>query len=95
MKFLTGAIACGLFMAGLAASTEASAQMTCMTCYNHYQTCMAAGGSPETCWTCNNNSCPPPAVNDRFGQALGDLSPRKSNRMAPAGKKPAAVLLNS
>ncbi|UPG84609.1 hypothetical protein L2Y94_14905 [Luteibacter aegosomatis] len=95
MKFLTGAIASGLFMAGIAVSATASAEMTCMTCYNHYQTCMAAGGSPDTCWTCNNNSCPPPAVNDKFGQALGNLSPKKSDQMAPADKKPAAALLNS
>lgn len=87
MKFLTPAIACGLMIAGFATSTPVRAIETCDSCLSHYNTCMAAGGNSSTCWSCNNPRCLQPSARDALQDALGKLSLRKSDLLAPAGKR--------
>lgn len=95
MKFLTGAIACGLMIAGFGTSAPVRAMETCESCISHYNGCIAAGGNSSTCWSCNNPRCLPPSSRNSLQDALGKLSPNKSDLLAPASKRTVAAQMDS
>lgn len=95
MKYLTGAFAGVLMVAGLAMSSPALAVQDCKGCIAQYDKCIAAGGSWVTCWTCNNPTCAAEASHDPLGATLGKLSNDNSKRMNLASKRPTTALVHS
>ncbi|MET0254456.1 MAG: hypothetical protein ABW193_01605 [Luteibacter sp.] len=95
MKFMTGALAGVLMIAGFATATPALAAQDCAGCIRNYNNCIAAGGNSATCWTCNNPTCSPFGVRDSQHDTLGQLSTNKSDALARAGKRAATTLLHS
>lgn len=95
MKFMTGAFAGVLMIAGFATSTPALAVQDCAGCIRNYNDCIAAGGNSSNCWKCNNPTCSPFGVRDSLHDAVGKLSARKSGRIAPASRHAATTLLDS
>lgn len=95
MKFLTGAFACGLMIAGFATSAPVQAAELCSNCIAHYNACMAAGGNSQTCWSCNNVTCIQPTAQDRLQDALTKLTTKKSTILAPATRHTVVTQLDS
>lgn len=95
MKYVTSAFAFALMVAGLATSTPATAVELCSGCKASYERCIAAGGSFETCWKCNNPTCSPFSAKDALGAAIDKLSTKKSKQMNPMDKRPLPTLLDS
>jgi hypothetical protein len=95
MKFMTGAFAGVLMIAGFATSTPALAVQDCAGCIRNYNDCIAAGGNSSSCWKCNNPTCSPFGVRDSLHDALGNLSANASGPVAPASKRTARTLSHS
>ncbi|UPG91639.1 hypothetical protein L2Y96_07700 [Luteibacter aegosomaticola] len=95
MKYVTGAFAFALMVAGLATSTPAAAVELCSNCKAEYDKCVAAGGDFGSCWKCNNPTCSPFSVQGTLGSALDHLSVEKSRQINAAKKRGTATLLDS
>lgn len=95
MKFLTGVMACGILVAGFAASAPSHAAQLCSGCVAAYEACVAKGGDTTACWKCNNPTCQMPNASDPLHDALARLSAIKAGQLAPASKRPAAKWLDA